>query len=488
MSYSKTLWVNGEAPPINATNLNKIEDGISTNEEEIIKLKGSMKFMGTTSTEPSEPEVGQVWQASVANIVSNNSKGDLLVRVDNNSWHIIPSGDEPKGTVTYLEAGEGISFGQAGLNTITETGTISLNTSFLASENRNGLFSSELFHKLSTLNQIAVDGDWSNLNNIPISARRPIVSDLGNHDGIDGAEAVVSQTGLKTLFNTKANTTHTHLFEDIKEESSDNSKTIKDYLATSSDGVSVDAITKAAAINHSHGNITSTGYFLNNDTLAKNQWLKTASNGLITSAETISSTDIRGYTFYNADKSASINLGTLDTNIETNAENITAVTERVDTLETNFGKNSSSGVWGKVANLVSVVGSTASSGLRKTVASHTTQLSKLSFRFTGSESNDKERVSLTVPAKSNSKGRMYLEVPDGFSVSTIQPFALRGWNFSNQPKTGRNASLCTLYGVWFAKEKTTKGNDAWYAHYEIRNDAATSAIIYLTLYITWKAT
>jgi hypothetical protein len=28
MAYIKTTWVNGSAPPINATNLNKIEDGI----------------------------------------------------------------------------------------------------------------------------------------------------------------------------------------------------------------------------------------------------------------------------------------------------------------------------------------------------------------------------------------------------------------------------------------------------------------------------
>jgi len=28
MSYIKTTWVNGSAPPINASNLNKIEDGI----------------------------------------------------------------------------------------------------------------------------------------------------------------------------------------------------------------------------------------------------------------------------------------------------------------------------------------------------------------------------------------------------------------------------------------------------------------------------
>jgi hypothetical protein len=32
MAYTKTTWLNGSAPPINAANLNKIEDGIFDND------------------------------------------------------------------------------------------------------------------------------------------------------------------------------------------------------------------------------------------------------------------------------------------------------------------------------------------------------------------------------------------------------------------------------------------------------------------------
>lgn len=39
MSYIKTNWVNGQPPAINATNLNKIEDGISNNDQRIEALE-----------------------------------------------------------------------------------------------------------------------------------------------------------------------------------------------------------------------------------------------------------------------------------------------------------------------------------------------------------------------------------------------------------------------------------------------------------------
>jgi hypothetical protein len=35
MAYVKTIWVNGAAPPISATNLNKIEDGIFDNDSNL---------------------------------------------------------------------------------------------------------------------------------------------------------------------------------------------------------------------------------------------------------------------------------------------------------------------------------------------------------------------------------------------------------------------------------------------------------------------
>ena len=46
MSYVKTTWVNGSAPPINATNLNKIEEGI----EQATPLIGFLSVGTTTFT------------------------------------------------------------------------------------------------------------------------------------------------------------------------------------------------------------------------------------------------------------------------------------------------------------------------------------------------------------------------------------------------------------------------------------------------------
>lgn len=47
MSYTKTTWVNNAAPAINATNLNKIENGIATNDTAI----GDISQLETTATD-----------------------------------------------------------------------------------------------------------------------------------------------------------------------------------------------------------------------------------------------------------------------------------------------------------------------------------------------------------------------------------------------------------------------------------------------------
>jgi hypothetical protein len=43
MSYTKTNWINGETP-INATNLNNIENGIKVNANNIENLKGYILY------------------------------------------------------------------------------------------------------------------------------------------------------------------------------------------------------------------------------------------------------------------------------------------------------------------------------------------------------------------------------------------------------------------------------------------------------------
>ena len=42
MAYSKTVWVNDNAPALNATNLNKIENGIYDNAEDIDDIKAQI--------------------------------------------------------------------------------------------------------------------------------------------------------------------------------------------------------------------------------------------------------------------------------------------------------------------------------------------------------------------------------------------------------------------------------------------------------------
>lgn len=54
MSYTKTNWVNDQAPAINATNLNKIENGIFNNDNNISSINGTLgvdtnTWVGTTA-------------------------------------------------------------------------------------------------------------------------------------------------------------------------------------------------------------------------------------------------------------------------------------------------------------------------------------------------------------------------------------------------------------------------------------------------------
>jgi len=55
MSYTKTIWVNGETP-INDTNLNNIEDGVEANDILINELKGVVLW---TNPSPSNEFVAQ---------------------------------------------------------------------------------------------------------------------------------------------------------------------------------------------------------------------------------------------------------------------------------------------------------------------------------------------------------------------------------------------------------------------------------------------
>lgn len=50
MAYSKTVWVNDNAPALNATNLNKIENGIYDNAENVDDLLDGLINLDTTAS------------------------------------------------------------------------------------------------------------------------------------------------------------------------------------------------------------------------------------------------------------------------------------------------------------------------------------------------------------------------------------------------------------------------------------------------------
>lgn len=330
MSYIRTNWHNDSDPPINAANLNNIEDGIAKNETDILGLQGRMRFIGETSILPESPNVGDVYQATNNGLVSQNKAGDLLVFTSNNSWHVIPSGDEHDGTVTYIEAGPGISINGG---SITRSGTISIDTTYTANGSHNGLMTSEQFNTINNLKNIALSSSYSDLINIPDAAKRPIYNDLTENS----QEAVVSQSGLKTLFDGKADSQHNHLIEEIKDSLGDTGEEhdLYYYLASISDGVGDTIPVKAAPQNHLHGNITSSGYLLTDQgTSANNRWLRTDGNGSITSQETIPSSVIRGYTLRNNEGNSPIDLSQVNT-LTTDLSN------RLQSIETIVGDTSS---------------------------------------------------------------------------------------------------------------------------------------------------
>ena len=45
MAYNKTTWVNGSEPALSAENLNKIEDGIAANADDIDDLKSEIESL-----------------------------------------------------------------------------------------------------------------------------------------------------------------------------------------------------------------------------------------------------------------------------------------------------------------------------------------------------------------------------------------------------------------------------------------------------------
>ena len=288
--YNPTTWVNGETS-INDTKLNNIETGITNNLNSISTLMNDMKFKGTITSLPAEPSVGDVYQAASANILEYNKIGDLIVCVNTSTtpieWHVIPSGPRGTGTVTSVQAGNGISIDSGA---ITGAGTINIDSSYTAIETdalgaRNGLMTSAQAYKVNHLAQLALSASYSDLDpsTIPDSARRAIEQNTGNDE-----QAVMSQAAITEALGTKSDDGHHHQVSDVDD---------LDYLLAIDDGVNV----RAAADTHEHGLITRDGHFWKSDRsgYVGESILTTNSNGVIISSTQIQSTAIHGTSFGN---------------------------------------------------------------------------------------------------------------------------------------------------------------------------------------------
>lgn len=84
-------------------------------------FKGTLGTGGTKTTLPTSPETGDTYKVITEGTYGSISAkvGDVVI-YNGTEWVLIPSGDEPSGTVTNVATGEGLSGGP-----ITETGTIS---------------------------------------------------------------------------------------------------------------------------------------------------------------------------------------------------------------------------------------------------------------------------------------------------------------------------------------------------------------------------
>lgn len=232
-TYNPTTWENG-VTAINQNHLNNIEQGIAENNRAILEdLIGGMKFQGEVSEKPTNNlEIGNVYQASaVFTIGSKQVKvGDLIVYTAEDTWNIIPSGDEPLGTVTQVIPGTGLSG-----SPITGSGSLNVDTSYI-----NSLITT----RFSGLANIASTGSWNDIvaSTIPKSAIRPIYHATG-----DDYEGVMSQAAITNELSTKSDVGHTHETSDIT--------SLNSLLAT--DGSN--NLVKAASEDHIHGLITNDG-------------------------------------------------------------------------------------------------------------------------------------------------------------------------------------------------------------------------------------
>lgn len=120
MSYTKTNWTNDRAPAINATNLNKIENGISSNDTRITALEANeVDATGVTSgyVPTANGNNGWTWQAQ-----QGGGGGGSTVTVAQGAW----TGGELVGTITVDGTAKGLYVPELAVTSTTNANTLTI--------------------------------------------------------------------------------------------------------------------------------------------------------------------------------------------------------------------------------------------------------------------------------------------------------------------------------------------------------------------------
>jgi len=136
-------------------------------------FKGTLGTGGTISALPeaSADTVGHVYKVITEGTYAGKAAkvGDLFIGANTGiaaspvyAWELVPSGDEPSGTVTNVATGDGLTGGP-----ITTSGTISLDTSYTATTDHAGL-APALPGLEADKKYLAGDGSWKKIDSIPV--------------------------------------------------------------------------------------------------------------------------------------------------------------------------------------------------------------------------------------------------------------------------------------------------------------------------------
>ena len=137
MTYSKTVWQNNNAPPLNATNLNKIENALEAHDTGISNLNTEVTDLHTPAEGMTVPTGGystagdavrgQISELKSQIVQSTGMSADFKVALENLLQYVVYKGDDPTGR-TYLTALHNAMYPPAQLTSITavytQSGTV----------------------------------------------------------------------------------------------------------------------------------------------------------------------------------------------------------------------------------------------------------------------------------------------------------------------------------------------------------------------------